>query len=61
MLPPKHELETEFIQEGLFSNIGDYMRSIIGVVKGDTRSLEYSSHELPFLKLVFQDFSFLLG
>ena len=29
-------------------NIGDYIGTTIGVVKGDTRSLDYSSYEVYF-------------
>ena len=28
---------------------GDYVGSIMGVIQGDTRSLDYSSNEVPML------------
>ena len=38
-----HELESKLLKGGY---IGEYMGSIIGVIKGGTRSLDYGSHEL---------------
>ena len=34
--------------------MGDYIGTTIGVIKGDTRSLDYSSHEVRFGGLGFR-------